>query len=305
MERVRHIMRTLKIILFAVLAAILAAGCAGGVTGATGRAGSRSGDKLLVYASFYPMYDLASKAAGNLAEVRCLVPDGTEPHDWEPSTRDMAGLERADLFFYSGASFENWVPSVISGLTDGGPQAVEASEGIDLIGGDPHVWLAPMNAKRQFTAMCEALKSADPANAAAYEENQTRWNAEFEKLDAEFEQLVELPGRHIVVTHEAFGYLCEAYGLEQLAAVGYSPDAEPDPASMAKLVGTAKELGVGVVFYEEPSSLKTAEVIAREIGARTALLSPLESLSKENRANGDDYFSIMRDNLAALEDALK
>lgn len=289
----------LNIFLAAVLAAGLLAGCS-----KVPDPGDRGDVKPLVYASFYPMYDLARKAAGEFAEVRCLVPDGIEPHDWEPSPQDIVGLEHADLFFYSGAGFEEWVTPILPKIQNGKLTAIETSGGIEVLGGDPHVWLSPMNAKRQFTAMCEALKSADPAHAADYDRNQSYWSAEFYRLDEEFTTLRELPRDHIVVTHEAFGYLCDAYGLEQISASGYSPEAEPDPASMAAVVTMAKELDVKVVFYEEASALKYAQAIAAETDAGTALLSPLEGLSGGERDAGDDYFSVMRRNLAELKEAL-
>lgn len=286
----------LNILLPVIMTAGIFAGCGQALDSADG--------KPLVYASFYPMYDLAKKASGEFAEVRCLVPDGVEPHDWEPSPQDIVGLEHADLFFYSGAGFEGWVASVVPKLQNDGITAVETSSGIEFLGGDPHVWLSPANAKLQFVAMCEALKSTDPAHFADYDKNQSYWCAEFDKLDEEFAALHTLPYHSIVVTHNAFGYLCDAYGLAQISASGYSPDSEPDPSSMAGVVAIAKELQVKVIFYEEPSNLKYARAIAAETGAQTAMLSPLEGLSPEERAAGDDYFSVMRKNLAALKEAL-
>lgn len=292
-----------KLLLSAALSALLLSGCA---AGSGVRQTGADAQKPIVYASFYPMYDLAEKAAGDLAEVRCLIPDGTEPHDWEPSPQDIIGLKNSDLFFYSGAGFETWAEQIINQTGGGNMLAVETSAGIELTGesGDPHVWLSPKIAKRQFDAMCAALASVDPANADGYAKNRERWDEEFDRLDEEYSALRDMPRKTIVVTHEAFGYLCADYGLTQLAAVGYSPDAEPDPGSMARLVEAARENGVTTVFYEELSSSASAKAIAGEIGAKTVPLSPLEGLSNEQRENGDDYFSVMRKNLEALKEAL-
>jgi len=287
-------------------------------------------DKPVVYASFYPIYDFVKKAAGDLAEVRCFIPDGTEPHDWEPSPRDISGLIGADLFLYSGMGFEHWIPSVLSGLGHDAPTAVETSLAIQAMNNSPgdshhecghddhddhdhghddhhhdsHVWLSPRLAKLQFKAICEALQEMDPQNAGAYDEAFKKYSAEFDKLDEEFKSLRLLPKKMIVVTHEAFGYLCSEYGLEQVSIAGYSPEDEPDPARMAQVTRLARENGVTVIFYEELASTKIAQTVASEIGARTLPLSPLEGLSDEERANGDDYFSVMRKNLAALKEAL-
>jgi len=286
-------------------------------------------EKLLVYASFYPIYDLAKKAAGDFAEVRCFIPDGTDPHDWEPSPRDIAGLKEADLFLYSGMGFEHWVSSVLSGLGKDAPPAVETSFLIQALYGSPgdshdhdehddhehhdeydnhhhdsHVWLSPRLAKLQFTAICTALKEIDPDNAEVYDENLRKYSADFDRLDKDFRILQSMPKKMIVVTHEAFGFLCRDYGLEQVSIAGYSPEDEPDPAKMAQVIGLARENGVAVVFYEELTSIKIAQTVANELGAKILPLSPLEGLSNEERENGDDYFSVMRKNLAALKEAL-
>ena len=281
-------------------------------------------DKPVIYASFYPVYDFAKKAAGDFAEVRCFIPDGAEPHDWEPSPRDIAGLMGADLFLYAGMGFEHWVDSVLSGLGQDAPPAVETSLAIQALLASPddgrehdghhihddhdhhdsHVWLSPRLAKLQFAAVCEALKEIDPKNAGSYDEALKKHLAEFDKLDDEFKALSLLPKKVIVVTHEAFGYLCRDYGLEQISIAGYSPEDEPGPARMAQVTRLARENGVTVVFYEELSSAKIARTVAAEIGAKTLPVSPLEGLTDEERENGDDYFSVMRKNHAALKEAL-
>ena len=279
-------------------------------------------DKPLIYASFYPVYDFAKKAAGDFAEVRCFIPDGAEPHDWEPSPRDVAELTGADLFLYSGMGFEHWVDPVLAGLGHDAPPAVETSDAVNTtyrsLGDDhdhdhgyddndrhdSHVWLSPRLAKLQFAAICGALKETDPENAAGYDEALEKYSAEFDKLDKEFNALRLLPKKVIVVTHEAFGHLCRDYGLEQISIAGYSTEDEPDPARMAQVTRLARENGVTAVFYEELASAKIARAVASEIGAKALPLSPLEGLSGEERENGDDYFSVMRKNLAALKEAL-
>lgn len=296
-------LKIMKIIACVLLCCVPAAGCARQKT-------PEREDRPLVLASFYPMYDLALKAAGDIAEVRCVVPDGTEPHDWEPAAQDIVGFSQADLFFYSGAGFETWVDTVLPAAQNNRLIAVEVSAGLDLFESgdgenDPHTWLSPKNAKSQMKAMTDALCLADAPHADAYLENYSRWANEFDKLDAEYARLRDLKRNKIIVAHAAFGYLCREYGLEQISARGFSPDAEPSPARMAEVVALAKENDIHVIFFEELASPKVAQAIAREIGAETAVLSPLEGLSAEQRDQGGDYFSVMRENLAALEKALR
>ena len=281
------------------------------------------GEKLSVYASFYPMYDFAAKVGGDKVTVVNMVPAGMEPHDWEPAASDIVGLENADVFIYNGAGMEHWVDKVLETLSNKHLSAVNASEGLTLLEGhhdeeegeeehgedeefDPHVWLNPLNAKAQMERIKNALVAADPGNAAYYEENFAKYAAEFDTLDTEFKQALEpLSNKAIVVSHQAFGYLCAAYGLTQESIEGLSPDSEPDPARMAEIIDFVKENKVSTIFFEELVSPKVAETIASATGAVTEVLSPIEGLGDEQIAAGADYFSVMRQNLAALVKALQ
>jgi zinc transport system substrate-binding protein len=285
--------RTFPIILMAVL--LLLCGCRG--------VSAQSSGKPLVYASFFPMYDLAQKAAGELAETRCLIPAGAEPHDWEPAPRDIIALREAEIFFYSGAGFENWLVDILPELDSERSTVIETAKaaGIAASGADPHVWLNPKNARLQFAAMVEALKKAMPEQAAALDENAARWLAEFDKLDEEYAALRSLPKKTIAVTHSAYGYLCAEYGLEQISPVSYSPIIEADPSAVARIISRMKEKGVTVMFYDKPENKPLAETIAAETAAKVLPLSPLENPGEEP---GADYFSLMRANLAALKEAL-
>ena len=319
-------------------AAFVLAGCSSGGqkkeggqggTGTNAAAGG-SGAKLKVAASFYPMYDFASKVGGDRVEVSCLVPAGTEPHDWEPSTTDMRTITDAKLLVYNGAGMEHWVSDTLEGLGSDAPKSVEASKGLSLLklsaealseekaeheragedpskvsDTDPHCWLSPRRAKQEMENIKDALAAADPDGKDAYEANCQKWGAEFDKLDAEFKSGLEgLPHKNIVVSHEAFGYLCDDYGLTQLPIEGIEADAEPDAQQMAKITDFVKQNGVTTIFSEELVSPKVAQSIADATGASVEELNPLEGLSEEELASGDDYFSTMRENLDKLKKAL-
>lgn len=317
MRDTAFIMKKIGLLLLAGLLALLAAGCAGKPVETDAR--------LLVYTSVYPMYDFAGKIGGDKIRLVNMVPEGMEPHDWEPAAADIAGLSGARVFIYNGAGLEHWVEDVLSSLNSQTLLAVEASAGIPLLEGhdhdhgdpdhdheeeahaapDPHVWLDPQNAKLQMEAIKNAFLEADPANGAYYEANWAECAAGLDALDQEFQAaLAPLARRELIVSHEAFGYLCAAYGLTQVGIEGLSPDSEPDPGRMAEIIRFAKEHAVRVIFFEEMASPKVAETIAKAIGAKTDVLSPLEGLSDEQRAAGEDYFSVMRRNLAAMVAAL-
>ena len=291
------------------------------------------GQKLKVMASFYPMYDFAVKIGGDKAEVTNMVPAGTEPHDWEPAAADIKNLEEAALFVYSGGGMEHWVEDVLASLETKKLVSVEASAGVTLRSGhihdeeehkgaeehteeeehghdhgqfDPHVWLSPVNAKKEMENIKNAYVKADPENKDYYEKNYQTYTAEFDKLDQEYKDtLSALPNKSIVVSHEAFGYLCDAYGLTQMGIEGLSPDSEPDPARMAEIIDFVKANHVKVIFFEELVSPKVAESTAAETGVLTRVLNALEGLSDEELKNGADYFSVMEDNLKQLKAALE
>lgn len=272
--------------------------------------------KLRVMASFYTMADFAEKIGGDRADITCMVPTGTEPHDWEPSTTDITGLERADVFIYNGAGMEHWAEDVTESLENKELLVVEASQGVKLHaeeehdheghshshgGYDPHVWLDPHNAKLEMENIKNAFVQADPDNGAYYEANYDKWAKVAEELDRKYrEALADFAGRQIVTAHEAYGYLCSAYGLEQVGIDGLSPDQEPNPKRMADIIDFVRENQIRAVFFEELSGSKTAETVAAETGIRLLALSPLEGLSGEELEAGEDYFSVMEKNLEQL-----
>lgn len=305
---------------------------------------AEAGEKLKVMASFYPMYDFAEKIGGDYVEVTNMVPAGTEPHDWEPAATDIKNLEEADVFIYNGAGMEHWVEDVLASLENKHLKAVEASKGLELLTGgeeeegdeavsedqvesdskaatddqteadgeaaeeisyDPHVWLSPKNAKQEMSNIKDALIEADPDHAEAYEQNYETYAAKMDDLDAEYqEKLADTKSKDLIVAHEAFGYLCRDYGLNQVGIEGLSPDSEPDAKRMNEIVAFAKENNVKTIFFEELVSPKVAETIASEVGAKTEVLNPLEGLTDEEISAGEDYFTVMESNLEALSQAL-
>lgn len=282
--------------------------------------------KLTVLTSVYPMYDFAKKVGGDKVNIINMVPAGIEPHDWEPDTKDITELEKADLFIYNGAGLEHWVDDVLNTTQNKDLAILEASKDIKLNKGhshdekgevgigdhdedndfDPHVWMNPINAKKEMEGIKDALVKADPKNKAYYEDNYNKYAKEFDKLDQEFKDiLTPLPNKDIVVAHEAFGYLCDAYGLNQVGIEGVSADSEPDPARMSEIIKFVKKNKVKVIFFEELVSPKVANTIADATGASTDVLNPIEGLSEKQTSNGEDYFSVMHKNLEALKKALQ
>jgi zinc transport system substrate-binding protein len=279
-------------------------------------------DKPLVVASFYPLYEFAKQVAGEHAEVISLIPAGIEPHDWEPAPQDIIRVQRAKLFIYNGAGLEPWVEKLLRDAKARGTAVVRATERVALLAGDrpghehaakpgapkgdthavdPHVWLDPVRAQAQVEAIRAGLAKADPANAASYAANAQAYRTKLAALDMAFATgLKQCARRDFVTTHSAFSYLARRYGLTQIPIQGIEPEAEPNPADLAALVKLAKARKVRYVFFETLVSAKLAETLAREIGAQTLVLNPVEGLTKEEEAAGKGYLSVMDENLQNL-----
>lgn len=297
--------------LFLLTGIMLLCGC---TQNETGSGSFQEEDKIAVVTTIYPMYDFVSNIAKDRAEIINLVPAGTEPHDFELSTRDMQLMEQADMFVYNGAGMEHFVDKTLEAVSNEKLVVVEAAEQINAesaqadsdVEEDPHTWLSPVNAIAEAEAIKDAFIRLDEENADYYQENFEAYKEKLEALDAQYrEELKNLSKDTIVVAHEAFGYLCAEYGLKQEAIEGLIPESEPDAARMKELIDFSREHEIKVIFFEELVSPKVAQAIADEVGAETAVLNPIEGLTAEQQEAGLDYISIMEQNLEALKRALK
>jgi zinc transport system substrate-binding protein len=319
--------RMVLVVLF--LLGVLVSGC-GQRTAAPGD-NAQQAAKIKVLASVYPVYEFVRQVGGDKVEVDILVPAGAEPHEWEPSAKDLIQVKNAKLFFFHGANFEHWIGKVTGKDVLGSTTAVEVSKGIELKEGiphshghdehnhvdehkheheeneiDPHVWLDPVLAQKEVDNIAEALAAADTANAAYYRENAANYNKELQKLHEEYQSgLQKVKKRTIITTHAAFGYLAERYQLEQVAIMGLSPDAGPTPEKMADITKLCRERQISYIFSETIVSSKVAETLAKEAGAKVLVLHPVDALTPEEVKQGKNYLTLMRANLANLIQALE
>jgi zinc transport system substrate-binding protein len=285
------------------------------------------GEPLRVVANFYPLAEALQRVGGDRVEVANLTPPGAEPHDIEITSDDVDEIEDADLVVYLGGGFQPGVEKVAEGrsgptvdiatkvpLEAGDHEAIEAEEaggeahaeeGDEHGDVDPHFWLDPTLIRAAVDAIAAELASLSPADEAAFAANAAAYGAELTALDAEFTAgLTGCARTEIVTAHAAFYYLAHRYGLEQLAITGLSPDSEPDPQRLDELADLVEREGVTTIFSETLVSAEIAETLARETGATTAVLNPLEGLTDEQLDAGETYLSVQRENLAALQSAL-
>ena len=264
--------------------------------------------KPLVVATVYPLWEFSRRVAGARADVVSLVPTGVEPHDWEPSPRDVALVQRATVLVHTGTRLDAWTSKLLAGGK--GPRVViDASRGLPLIqsGGvtDPHVWLDPALARAQVQTIEAGLAQADPAGREAYAANARAYAERLDALDrALAEGLRDCARREMLTSHAAFAYLARRYRLTQLPMMGLSPEAEPNPADLAAIAKQARGLRVTHVFFEPLVSARLAETLGREIGATPLPLNPVEGLTRPEAEAGVGYVELMEANLANLRTAL-
>jgi zinc transport system substrate-binding protein len=260
------------------------------------------GGKTSVDAAFYPLAYAADRVGGADVQVKNLTPPGAEPHDHELSARDVEAVRSADYVFYLGSGFQPALEDAVDGA-DG--QTVDVLEGLDVhraadsdedLSFDPHVWLDPVRFEQIARRIGDALERPEQAAKLA---------GEIRRLDDEYrERLEKCARREIVTSHAAFGYLARRYGLEQIPITGLSPEAEPTARDLEGIISEVESSGATTVFFETLVSPRLAETIARETGANTAELNPIEGLSEAELERGENYLSVMRANLGALRQAL-
>jgi len=268
-----------------------------------------AGGKLKIVASFYPLAEFARQVGGNNVEVTNLVPAGTEPHDYEPTPKDIGLLKSADIFIYNGGGLEKWVEKISQSIVSDKQKVIQMSSNFTLLpfsgGTDPHIWLDPVNAKKMIAVIRDTLIISDPTHSEEYGVNAKTYLAQLETLDNKYKKgLSTCESKNIVTTHAAFGYLAQQYNLKQTAIAGLSPDEEPSPKRLGEISNQAKAENIHYIFFETLISPKLAETVANEIGAKTLVLNPLEGLSDSDVGLGKNYITVMEENLDSLRLAL-
>jgi len=258
--------------------------------------------KIRVIASFYPLYEFTTNIAKGKADVSVLTPVGVEPHDWEPSTQDLVALNESDVFVYNG--MEPYVGKII----DQYPSVlfVESSQGIEMNGTDPHIWLDPVLAKAQVMMIKDSLIKVDPNNAQFYEDNTNAYSKQLDELDYTIKtELSSCKKDTIVPFHDAFSYFGSRYGIKIHALSGIIPESEPTAADLKNLIDFVKQNQIKIIFAEELVDPKLAQTLADEVGVQIMTLSPLEGLSKDDMSSGKSYLDKMNDNLKNIKIALE
>ncbi|MEJ8751975.1 zinc ABC transporter substrate-binding protein [Lagierella sp. ICN-221743] len=316
-----------------------------GNTENTKEGSSNAEGKKVVYTSFYPIEFATKEIVKDKMDVKSVIPAGVEVHDWEPSLKDIQELKDSSLVLINGLELESWIEDAKKVVDNdkivdlsGGIDLIKADEedhdhdhdheddhdhdheddhDHDHEEGhghhhhhhgefDPHVWLSLRNFQIVSKNICEAVSKIDPENKEFYEANFEELKNKLDELDKKYAGDFEnYKGKHIIVPHEAFGYMARDYGLVQIPIENLTSDSEPDLKTIANIVDTAKSEGIKTVFYEGEDSGKVPQTIAKEIGGKAMPIHTLEFITDEQVKNGENYLTMMEENFKNILESFK
>jgi len=304
---------------------------------------TEKGDKISVVTTLFPQYDFVKEIGGDKVDVTLLLPPGVEAHSYEPKPSDIVKINNSDLFVYTGEFMEPWAHDITLGV-DKTVKVVDASASVSLMkeegddrvhkhededeeehlddhaderehedehehnhgGVDPHMWLDFDNAKIMAKNITDALVLIDPENVVYYRNNFESYQNKLSELDNEYKNTLSICKSKTIVYggHYAFGYMAKRYGLDYLSAQGFSPDSEPTAKDMIALTDQINKNGISYIFYEELTSSKIAETLAKETNAKLLLLNGAHNLVKEDYEKNISFVKIMKNNLSNLKTGL-
>lgn len=310
-----------RVLLFTAAILLVLSGCG---NKETAEPDDSSSDQLIVYTTVYPLQYFTERIGGEFVDVQSIYPPGTDEHMFEPTQQDMISLAKGDLFLYIGLGLEGFVEKTEKTLKNEDMRFIAVADAIDpeaLEEGhahedgedahehdeavDPHVWISPILSTKLAEEITLQLSEEMPEHAAEFKKNFDVLFDELTELDLQYKTMTDAaPNKTFFVSHAAFGYLANAYGLQQLAVSGLDSQNEPSQKELASLVKEAKEKDIQYILFEQNVSSKLAEVIKKELDAETLSLHNLSVLTDEDIANKETYFTLMEHNLEVLEKAL-
>ena len=300
-------MKKRNVLLFMILFTLCLSGCSKKTSENT----SDSEQKIQVSVTFDALAEFTSAVGKDLVEVKTIIPNGMEPHDFEPKAADITALSNADVFVYNGLGMESWVEESLNASPNTSRIVVIASDGCDPLTNseeesrehgtyDPHLWLSISGAKIQVQNIADGLSKADPANESFYQENAATYIAELDSLFTEYKSKFDrLPNKSFVTGHAAFHYFCRDFGLAQNSVEDVFAEGEPSTRQLAELVEYCKEHNVTTIFAEDMASPEISQTLATEVNAKVETIHTMESSE-----DGITYLERMEDNCKKVFESL-
>jgi len=241
-------------------------------------------ESLSVMVTIPPLAEFVEKVGGSAVQVKIMVPPGASPHTYEPTPGQLKEVSEAALYVKVGSGIEfelTWLDDLLA--MNPSMQVVDCSQGIQLISSgpsdspDPHIWLSPRNAQIMVQTIYEGLLSVDEnsEHEASFTANRDAYITELQGLDDELSRVfAAVTPKKIMVLHPAWTYFCKEYGLQQIPIEREGK--EPTAQGLTELIEQARTWGITVIVAAPEMNTEPAEIIAREIGGRVVLVSPLE-----------------------------
>lgn len=269
-------------------------------------------ERLRVVTSFSILADMTRAVGGTHIELTNMVGPDSDAHTYETTPDDARAVRKAQLIVENGLGFEPWLDRLVKS-SESPALVIQASHGViprrlEEDGHaipDPHAWNNLANADLYIGNIARALATLDPANATDYQRNAAAYLVQAHALLAEAKRMLgSLPAdrRSLVTSHDAFGYLGQAYGLALLAPQGLSTEREASAADVAALIRQIREQHIRAVFVENIKDPRLMRQIAEESGAKIGGTLHSDALAAEGPAS--TYLGLYRDNVETLYRAL-
>ncbi|HLQ72877.1 MAG TPA: zinc ABC transporter substrate-binding protein [Bacillota bacterium] len=267
-----------------------------------------------IYTSIYPIEFIVEQLTDDHVYVQSIYPPGVDAHTYEPTSREITNMANADAFIYFGDHLEGFAQTAADVLINHPVRLIELSEHDQLfehadhstIDRDPHIWLDPLRMITLAELIKDELIMIDKQNEATIERNFLTLEQKFRTLDETFMQMVaQKQTKDIIVTHAAYGYWEERYGIKQIPINGVSTSEEPSQKELVEIVNNAQEKQIDYVIFEQMADDKTSKIIQEHLGAKALRIHNLEVLTERDIDNGEDYFSLMEENIKTLDQAMK
>ncbi|PMC36345.1 adhesin [Bacillus sp. UMB0899] len=313
-------MRNIKFLMTTIILFIFITGCSQIPTNKN----TSNNSTIEVYTTIYPLQDFSKKIGGKYVDVKSILPSNVDAHSFEPTSKDIVKIAESKVFIYMGTGIEGFTDAVKEAVVEEEVELVNASENIELIRSveeqtneneheeeeqgnfDPHVWLDPLKSIKLAENIKETFIEQRPENKEYFENNYLKLKEDLENLDAEFKNMIEnSSNKTFLVSHSAYGYWANAYNLNQIGISGISPTQEPSQKTLKEIIDLSRERELSYILFEPNVSNKVADVVRKEIGAEILTVHNLEALTDQDIENNEDYFSLMRKNISALQKVLE
>lgn len=272
--------------------------------------------KDTIYTSIYPIQFVTNKIVGDTATVLSVFPPGVDAHTFEPTSRTITNISTSEAFIYLGAHMEGFSDSTAKALQSTDVRFIEigAYDALFLENRDehehghgdfdPHIWFDPLRMEAMAEIITEQLINQSPEHETLYEKNLATLADELHEVDQAFTDILnQKTNKEIVVTHAAYGYWEDRYGIKQIPISGLTASHEPAQKELVEIVKTAQAHDIEYVLFEQNTSHRVAEIIQKHMNADVLYIHNLEVLTEQDIEKGEDYFSLMRKNLQVLDEA--